>query len=355
MANETKQRALVFGAGRVADWYLNIFFPDLADRCEAVALVDVDKEALRSYGEPRGLWPHACYDSIDAAFAAVDAGDLEPTCAFVVLPPEVHYEAVIGCMKRGIPVLTEKPLSDDLAQCLAIEAALEPSHRVAVMQNYRHSEGVQAARRLVAEGAIGRPHAVSLRFRTDYREFGSWDGPARHEVPHPILLDAAVHHLDLLRFVSGQEFETLVCDEWVPPGVTSFAGGCCVNLMARMTGGVRASYEASVVGAGEPRSWTGEEIRVEGETGALHVIGPRLWTERIEDGELVKEEVALAPMRYHHHMQAIVDFLDWIEGADVEVPTVPDNLGSLRAMFAAVRSAKDGSWVRPDTLSADPA
>jgi predicted dehydrogenase len=348
-----KQRALVFGVGKMADWWLNLFLPELSDRCEIVGLVDLNEEALRKYGKPGGLWPHACYPSIGAAFEAIDSGAIDPTCCFVILPPDVHFEAIMGCLDRDIPVLSEKPLSDRLSECIAIGDALRPSHKVAVVQNYRHSAGVQAARKLLADGAIGQPYSVSARFRADYREFGSWDGPARHQVPHPILLDAAIHHLDLLRFLTGQEFLSLVCEEWRPPGVESFAGGCCVNLIARMSGGLRATYEANVVCGGEQRSWTGEEFRVEGSTGALHVIGERLWTERISGGELVKAEVQLEPMRYRHHLKTIVDFLDWLEGEDVEVSTVADNLGSLRAIFAAVKSVEDGAWVRVDTMGTD--
>ncbi len=347
-----KQRALVFGAGRAGEWYLKYFLPDLAERCEIVGLVDVNETALREYGEPRGLWPDACYASIDAAFAAVDAGAIDPTCAFVVLPPEVHFPAVTGCMERGIPVLTEKPLSGDFAECAAIADAITPSHKVAVVQNYRHSPGIQAARKMLAEGAIGQPHSIALRFRKDYREFGTWDGPDRHNQPHPILLEAGIHHLDLLRYISGEEFTSLVCEEWRPPKVESFTGGCCVNLMARMSGGMRATYEANVVCGGEQRSWTEEEIRVEGEHGALLVIAERLWTERLEDGELVKEEVQLEPMPNKLHVKTIIDFLDWLEDDDVEVATVHDNMGSLRAMFAAVQSAQDETWIHVDTIGA---
>jgi predicted dehydrogenase len=349
----SRRRVLVLGAGGMGETWLSWFLPEVADRCEVVGLVDIDPEVLEKQGRARGLWPHACFTSAEAAYDDVRAGRLGADCAIVVLPAEHHRAAVIAAIEAGLDVLVEKPLADSWADCLAIRDALRPDRKVAVVQNYRYSAGVLAARRMIAERELGEPYSVSARFRTDYRAFGSWDGERRHRMTSPVLKDAAVHHLDQIRHLTGRDFTEVACDEWLPAAAAGFAGGSCVQILARLEGGLRATYEGNVVCAGEQRSWMHEEYRVECTEGALHVLGERLFVERHEDGVFKRTEVELPPMPVRYHLVVLGAFLDWLDGAEFTGVTVADNLASMRAVLAAEESARRHSWVSVTELGGD--
>ncbi|MEU4244947.1 Gfo/Idh/MocA family oxidoreductase [Actinoplanes sp. NPDC026619] len=345
-----RYRVLMFGAGGMAHTWLSWFLAETADRCQVVGLVDADPVPLEKEGRERGLWPQACFGSIGAALAAVRDGRIQADCAFVVLPPEHHREAIVGAVDAGLHVLTEKPLAGSWEDCLAIAAADGGPAKIGVIQNYRYTAAAMTARRMLADRELGEPYFVSVRFRADYREFASWSGPARHRMASPLLTDAAVHHLDRVRYLTGLEFTEIACDEWRPPAADGFAGGCCVSLLGRLTGGVRVTYEANAVCGGEQRSWTGEEYRVECADGALVVLGEQLRVERHTGGELTVDEVALDPMPRRYHLYALDEFLDWLDGGRFDGPTVADNLQTMRAVTAALRAAGTHSWVRLDEI-----
>jgi predicted dehydrogenase len=347
----SRHRVLMLGAGGMAETWLSWFLPEVAERCEVVAIVDVDRVALEKQGRARGLWPQACFEDMAEAFAAVRDGRLPADCAVVVVPPEHHRQAVVGSLDAGLHVLVEKPLAETWEDCLTISAAVRDTHKVAVVQNYRYSAAVLAATRMVAAREFGDPYAVSARFRVDYRAFGSWDSGRRHRMSSPVLRDAAVHHLDQIRHLTGRNFEELTCDEWLPPAAAgSFAGGTCVQVLGRLGGGVRASYEGNVVCAGEPRDWMHEEYRVECADGALNVLGEQLFVERVDGGVYSRRQVDLPPMPVRYHLVVLGDFLDWLDGGEFRGVTVDDNLETMRAVCAARIAAREHRWVRLSEL-----
>jgi predicted dehydrogenase len=340
----------MIGAGGWAAGWLTWILPKFADRCEVSALVDIDENALREQGEELGLWPERCFPSMGAAFEAVRTGRVMADCAFVVVPPEHHREAVVSCLALRLDVLCEKPLAASWDDCLAIkDAACENAARLSVVQNYRYTPAMRHARTLIQQRAVGEPYQVFGRFRIDYRKFGSWDGERRHRMPGPVLEDAAIHHLDQVRHLIGADFAEVVCDEWHPAHADGFSGNCCVSLLGRLTNGVRVSYEANVVCAGEQRPWMHEEYRVECADGAVAIRGSQLTVERHENGELSVEHVDPPgdPQRIYH-TAVVAEFLDWIDGGPAPETVVDDNLASVAAVIAAARSAERHTWMKVD-------
>jgi predicted dehydrogenase len=137
----------------------------------------------------------------DAALAGADA-------AVVATPSSMHFEHAALALDRGVPALVEKPLTTDAAGARAIEArAADAGGRLAVAMNLRFHPGVAAVRRLVSEGAIGRPLRAGVWFgswlpgwrpQTDYRRSYS----ARSDLGGGILLDA-IHELDYAIWTLG--------------------------------------------------------------------------------------------------------------------------------------------------------
>ena len=106
-------------------------------------------------------------------------------------------------MKRGIPVLVEKPIADTLDAALALADASEAAGvPVLVGHHRRHNPIVRKAREIVQSGALGRLTAVSATWLVckpdDYFDV-AW---RREPGGGPILINL-IHDIDNLRFIAG--------------------------------------------------------------------------------------------------------------------------------------------------------
>ena len=118
----------------------------------------------------------------------------------IALMPEQYLET-LEALPDGAPVLIQKPLGQDLA---AGRALLEVCHRkslvAAVNTQLRFAPYVAAARKLIAEGAIGELYDLEIRVQVDT----PWN-----LFPHVFGLDRleinmhSVHYLDLVRSFLG--------------------------------------------------------------------------------------------------------------------------------------------------------
>ena len=119
----------------------------------------------------------------------------------VVVPNRMHYEVTKAALEAGKHVLLEKPMAIELAHCDALVALAAEKQRVlAVNHELRLSSLWAGVKRLIDDGAIGRPlHALVELSRFPYRQgadgwrydaarVGSW------------ILEEPIHFFDLARW-----------------------------------------------------------------------------------------------------------------------------------------------------------
>lgn len=156
----------VLGAGGIAGSHLKA----MAEIAEArvVAVADIDparaQARLEEFGGERWFdnWPAAL------ECPGVDA-------VIVCLPHALHTEPVVAAARAGKHILVEKPMATTLADCTAmVDAAAESGVVLMVGQVLRFREANLAARRLIREGRIGRPHHVIRRRLGWFRDWVPW-------------------------------------------------------------------------------------------------------------------------------------------------------------------------------------
>jgi predicted dehydrogenase len=121
-----------------------------ADHAEVVAVASRDAAKARAFADELGL--EASYGSYEELLAssAVDA-------VYVPLPVALHTKWTVKALAAGKHVLCEKPLATSAADAARCFAAAQAAGRHCVEGlMYRHHPQTTLARRLVAEGAIGR-------------------------------------------------------------------------------------------------------------------------------------------------------------------------------------------------------
>jgi myo-inositol 2-dehydrogenase/D-chiro-inositol 1-dehydrogenase len=115
----------------------------------------------------------------------------------VVAPNHLHAEITIAALEAGKHVLLEKPMATTTADCKRIIAAVERTGRLlAVGFELRLSIQWGRIKRLIDEGAIGRPRYVNISlFRHPYRRGAAGWRYARDQVGSWIL-EEPVHFYD---------------------------------------------------------------------------------------------------------------------------------------------------------------
>jgi predicted dehydrogenase len=112
----------------------------------------------------------------------VEAGNLD----FVDIgtPPAEHASVARAALSRGLHVLCEKPLATTIADAREMLRLARASGRVLFpCHNYKHAPVIQAVRRVIDAGDIGRVHLVTLQtFRnTHARGVPEWRPDWRRE------------------------------------------------------------------------------------------------------------------------------------------------------------------------------
>ncbi len=322
--------ALLIGVGGMGSAYVQRIFPQVAERARIAAICDIDKAALARAGDLLELPASRQFDSFETAInrAAVDF-------CVIVTPPWTHVGPFQAACEAGLPVLLEKPISSEFADVEAMAKMQRAAKiRCQVVQNYRYSQRMLKFRQLLRDRLLGRLQYIQARFADDYRVFGSWGGPNpfRHEMADPMVLDGSIHHLDMIRNLSGGNPTQIFGSAFNPPW-SSFAGLAAGLYLIDLDNGTRAGYEANLLSAGVPNSWYGEYYRAECESGSITSdrADRIVITRSGNDDEIIAidEEGRLA------HAHVLNQFLDWLDSGIAPECTFEDNLASVAMMFAA--------------------
>ena len=177
-------RALMVGLGKMGRNHLRVLRED--PRFEVVALVDPSPQAAVE-AKALGL---KVLPSLD------EAGGLEWDCAVVATPTVTHYEMAYKLLDIGRPFLIEKPLCQTPEQCREIlERAGKAGVAVGVGHLERFNPAVRKLKELLDANWIGRPIHFS------FTRVGGY--PETLPKGNNVLLDLAVHDLDVLRHMVG--------------------------------------------------------------------------------------------------------------------------------------------------------
>lgn len=343
-------RAIMIGTGGIARSWIGRFLPPFAGRLDVVAVADISAAARDAAGDQLGLPADARFADMGDAFAAV--GRLGADCCIITTPPAVHRPAALGAMAAGIAILSEKPIADTWEATTEIyRAAIRTGTRMQIIQNYRHDANILTMKAVLESGRLGRVRYAVGQFLRDYRLPLSWGAAFRHEIPHTLLIEGAVHHFDQLRNLTGADCATVSGVDWRPDGADSFAGECVGLYTLRMTNGTAAQYEGSLVAAGRQQGWHEERYRVECEGGAVVTDGSDgsggcVWIETHDAAKgLTETDMPLVRVPHPGHEAMIAQFADWLDGGPAPPTAIADNIRTAALLFAAIEASTENRVV----------
>ncbi|MFC4014113.1 Gfo/Idh/MocA family protein [Nonomuraea purpurea] len=329
-------RAVVVGAGYIGgEWA-----PELLAHpgTELVGWVDVVEERARAAAGKLGL------DDLPVSTSLTSLLDgQEPDFIVNCTVPQAHHDVTVTALRRGVSVLSEKPMAVTLEEARSMVAAADKARRLfAVNQNRRFMASLVAFRRTVAElGALG---LMTSEFFMPYR------GPAfLGTLEHPLLQDMAIHLFDAARAVSGADPVSVYCESFRPEW-TWYPGACSATAIFEMTGGLRYTFSGSWSAPGQATSWTGS-WRASGAHGTVRWDGDNDPTTEAAEGRVLKQYAREADPytgrrgRFTGLAEGLEEFVTGLRTGRAPQGDCHDNIWSLAMVTAALESARTGTRV----------
>jgi len=340
-------RLAVIGAGVIGRRHARLCTLD--PTCRLVGIADPSPVAA-SLAAELGV------PSTASAEALLD--DMRPDGVIIAVPTPLHEPVGLAVAERGVHLLMEKPIAADLTGARRlIEAARQSGARLLVGHHRRHNPIVQAARRIVQDGELGRLLAVNVLwavlkpasyFDVDWRR-GPGAGP---------VLTNLIHEVDLLRYVCGEISAITAVSSRAGRG---FAVEDTVAAIIQFASGAIGTITGSDA-APSPWSWdanTGENPAIAAShENAYHFLGSEaslefpdlhLWRYRVDgeagwtqplarDARKVAQEDAYAEQLSH--------FCAVVRGEAEPIVSGEDAARSLAATVAILEAAATGRAVQ---------
>lgn len=201
---------------------------------------------------------------------------VSPDIVVICTPHPLHPPLALDCFAAGAHVLVEKPIAVEVAEADAMISAAEVAGRVlAVNFQERFRPEVEAARRLIAAGALGdlvRVLCVEPWFRTAaYYRSAAWRGSWSNE-GGGVLMNQAPHTLDRLCYLAGEPGTVW---GWTRTLRHTIETEDTAQAMLVYPNGAPGYIEVSTVEAGTP-----PQLQIIGNRMALEFVGQTLTIRR---------------------------------------------------------------------------
>ncbi|GAA4428797.1 Gfo/Idh/MocA family oxidoreductase [Georgenia halophila] len=326
---------VLVGAGGMGRAWLSTILAEPG--AELAGVVDLDLDAARAAVESAGA------PGTPVGRDAVGLARRTGARAVVnVTVPRAHHPVTTAALLAGLAVLGEKPAAETVSRALSLVAAAEVTGQpFVVSQSRRYNHQLFAYREQAR--ALGDLGVLTTEF-FKAPHFGGF----REEMPHPLLVDMAIHQFDTARFLLDAEPVSVYCEEY-NPSWSWYSGSAAATAVFEMTGGVRYAYTGSWCSPGLETSWNGS-WRLSG------AAGTALW-----DGDHDPVLDRQPPTDPPHEVPApeapgegiagsLRTFLAALDGGEVPMGEVHDNVLSLVMVEAAVESATTGARVQVDDV-----
>ncbi len=200
------QRYGLIGTGSRAGMYTNAIGGAHADVATLVALADVNPGRVAHYVDTM-IAEHG-YEP--GQIATYDADSIESMIAeqkldrvIITSPDYTHAGLINRCLRAGVDVVVEKPLTIDAESARSIvDTVAETGRKVLVTFNYRYSPRNSALKEIIASGKIGTVLSATFEWVLDTAHgadyFRRWHREKKNS--GGLLIHKSSHHFDLVNW-----------------------------------------------------------------------------------------------------------------------------------------------------------
>jgi predicted dehydrogenase len=324
-------RLIQCGVGGFGNSWLRQFVANSPD-FQIAAIVDVNPDALH-VGDSVGVPAERRFTSLEMALERVEAD-----AVLTVTPPTVHLEHARLAFARGLHLMTDKPIADTIANAKEMTDLADASGRqLVVSQNYRYRPQPMKLRQMLADRALGELGHGHIDFYIP----ADFTGSFRETMPHVLLVDMAIHHVDLLRHITGRNVVDVFATTFRPPW-SWYGHNPGLKMMLRLQGDVWFTYTGDWSARGRNTGWSGD-WRLQCADGSIHWSFDSVSVARssrgfVEDTKV--EPVDCTPLDPADRAATLAGFARAIRTGKSASTSGRDNLWSFGAIMAAVKSTE---------------
>lgn len=331
------ERVVVVGAGGISPAW---FKPLKAEGVQVAAVVDLRLEqAQKRIAEFELTGTEASSDMV----AMIKKH--KPDFVLDLTIPEAHCKTTCKALELGCHVVSEKPMASSMKEAHKMVAVAEKTGKLyMVSQSRRWDAKHEIIHRVLEAGQLGTVTTINCDFY-----LGAHFGGFRDEMPSPLILDMAIHHFDLARYMSGADPVAVYAKEFNPKG-SWYKGDVAASCIFEMSNGVLFTYRGSWCAEGFSTSWNGD-WRVVTDRGTLiydHDQDPK--AEIVSNNEGFRRQMQPVPMpppcvQYPGQHGALREVLAFLRTGTKPQCECHDNIKSLAMVFAAIESSQKGRRV----------
>ncbi len=219
---------------------------------QVLALSDVDRKKLDRLAET-----YEIRDRYEDPYELISRPGIDAVA--VCAPSEYHFALGMAVLSAGKHLFVEKPGALCAEECeKLIKTAEESSVKAFVGFNLRWHRNVRKAKEAIEKGKLGPVKLVRSVITTNYPILPEWR--KSRGLGGGAILDLAIHHFDLLRYLFGSEVEEIYA--------RSSSGDIedeAALVTIKMSNGILSSSLFSF------RSSHGNEIEIYGDSGSLKI------------------------------------------------------------------------------------
>ena len=228
----------IVGAGNIGNTHAKVY--QQHPECVVVAFCDVfedkAKEAAAKYGSQS-------FGSIKAMLESGLKIDIASVCTAGTENGGDHYAPTVELLNAGIPVLGEKPISNEIPKAEEMVAlAREKNVRYGINLNHRFTPAAELAKDWVRAGRLGELNMIDMTM---------WISNPNESSPHFHMRALHPHSFDVMRYFAESEVEKVHAFFKKGKGRTIWSN-VQVNLLYEngIIGHLRGSYEGNFGAAG---------------------------------------------------------------------------------------------------------
>ena len=248
---------------------------------------------------------------------------------------DTHAPISLEAIAAGKHVFCEKPVDHDISNIQKVKKALEGSNvKYQVGFNRRFDHNFAAVKQAVEEGKIGALNVLKICSRDPAAPPVSYI-----KVSGGIFLDMTIHDFDMVRFLSGEEVESVYAmgGVMVDKGIEEAGDIDTAVITMRLKSGALAvidNYRRAAYGYDQRAEAFGElgQVAVGNDTLSTAVLSNK-------DGVIAEKPLYFFLERYMQaYVKEITDFIDCVQN-DKPVPVgIEDGLQAVRIGVAAKKS-----------------
>lgn len=301
-------------------WLKSILLPH--EQIEIIGIVDKNTSLLEKAKEECNIEQTKLFTDLRHAIASTN-----PDFILNATPPIIHKEIDLIAFENRIPILSEKPIAEEISHVFDIvRKAEETGVPIMIAENYRYSKVVREAKILLDAGEIGKLSNIQINFCRCHRMENY-----HKYLKHPLLMDVTIHHIDMIRYLTGEEGKSIFARSWTPTG-SHYLGYSDLDFLLEMDKGTMVSYHGSLSSHRDETSWLAD-WRIEGEKGSLTISdgGIKLYKTNIEMQITVNDE-------YDNRKYVLDEFITALNQNRAGETDLQDNLKTYEITQAAIES-----------------